>query len=135
MSALAIGSVVFVCVFGGALLGMVLRSFLPDRHLSADSKDVVRLGMGLLATMAALVLSLLIASAKGSYDTQRNQVTQLTANVVLLDRVLAHYGPESKDSRDLLRRYVSYVLQQMWPTAGTPSTGLNLAGAGAEALY
>jgi len=135
MSAIAIGGVVFACVFGGALLGMALRGLLPDRHLSADSKDVVRLGMGLLATMAALVLSLLIASAKGSYDTQRNEVTQLAANVALLDRVLAHYGPESKDSRDLLRRYVSYVLQQMWTTTGSPSTEVNLAGAGAEALY
>ena len=135
MSAMAIGGCVFACVFGGALLGMALRGLLPDGHLSADSKDVVRLGMGLLATMAALVLSLLIASAKGSYDTQRNEVTQLAANVVLLDRVLAHYGPESKDSRDLLRRYVSYVLQQMWTTTGSPSTELNLAGAGAEAVY
>src|SRR5262249_37487355 len=135
MSALTIGSIVFACVFGGALLGMLLRGLLPDQHLSADSKDVVRLGMGLLATMAALVLSLLIASAKSSYDTQRGEVTQLAANVVLLDRVLAHYGPESKDSRDLLRRYVSNVLQQMWTTTGSPSTELNLAGAGAGGLY
>ena len=135
MSALAIGSVVFVCVFGGALLGMVLRSFLPDRHLSADSKDLVRLGMGLLATMAALVLSLLIASAKGSYDTQRNEVTQMAANVVFLDRAMAHYGPESKEARDLLRRYVASVLDQMWPPTGSGSAELNLAATAVESLY
>src|SRR5262252_10876810 len=134
MSALAIGSVVFVCVFGGALLGMVLRSFLPDRHLSADSKDVVRLGMGLLATMAALVLGLLIASAKGSYDTQRNEVTQIAAHVLFLDRALAHYGPESKEARDLLRRSVASMLDQMWPTTGSGSE-FNVGTSGVEALY
>src|SRR5215470_3938357 len=135
MSAIAIGSIVFACVFGGALLGMLLRGLLPDRHLSADSKDVVRLGMGLLATMAALVLGLLIASAKGSYDTQRGEVTQMAANVVLLDRVLAHYGPESKDARDLLRRYVAQVLEQMWPTTGAGSTALDPPGAVVEDLF
>src|SRR5262245_29246040 len=133
MSALAIGSVVFLCVFGGAILGMVLRNLLPDRHLSADSKDVIRLGMGLLATMAALVLSLLIASAKGSYDTQRNEVTQMAANVVFLDRALAHYGPESKAARDLLRRSVASMLDQMWPTTGSGSAAFTTTGV--EGLY
>ena len=65
--------------------------------------------------MAALVLSLLIASTKGSYDTQRSELRQLSANIMLLDRVLAHYGPETKDSRDLLRHAVVRVLDQMWP--------------------
>src|SRR5215471_13607259 len=103
MSSLVIGGIVFACVFAGAVLGLVVRSMLPDHHRSAESKDAIKLVMGLLATMAALVLGLLIGSAKGSYDTQSNEVTQLAANVVL-DRALAHYGPEAKDSRDLLRR-------------------------------
>src|SRR5215831_3592595 len=122
MSAMAIGGGVFACVFGGALLGMALRGLLPDRHLSADSKDVVRLGMGLLATMAALVLSLLIASAKGSYDTQRSELTQLAANFALLDRALAHYGPDANDARNLLRQTVALVLDQTWPRNGRPAT-------------
>src|SRR5262247_3728604 len=116
MSALATGGVVFACVFGGALLGLFLRSALPDHHRSSESKDVVRPGMGLLATMAALVLSLLIASAKGSYDTQRNEVTQMGANVVFLDRVLAHLWAGSKEARDLHRRSVASMLDQIWPT-------------------
>jgi len=92
MSSMMTGGIVFACVFGGALLGMLLRRILPDDHLTSDSKDVVKLGMGLIGTMAALVLSLLISSAKGSYDAQSSEVAQLSANIVLLDRSLAHYG-------------------------------------------
>ena len=103
MSSVAIGLIVFACVFGGALLGIFLRGVLPPHHLSAGSKDIVRLGMGLVATMAALVLGLLVASAKGSYDSQSNELTQYSANVVFLDRLLAHYGPEARGARDQLR--------------------------------
>ena len=103
MSSVAIGLIVFACVFGGALLGIFLRGVLPPHHLSAGSKDIVRLGMGLVGTMAALVLGLLVASAKNSYDSQSNELTQLSANVVFLDRLLAHYGPEARGARDQLR--------------------------------
>ena len=129
------GWIVFACVFGGALLGMFLRTALPEHHLSTDSKDVVKLGMGLLATMAALVLSLLIASAKSSYDTQRSELTQLSANVILLDRVMAHYGPETKDARDLLRRTVARALERMWSKDGSRPAPLEPAAAGEERLY
>jgi hypothetical protein len=90
MNDIAIRLIVLACVFGAALLGIFLRAVLPEQHLSADSKDTVRLGMGMVATMAALVLGLLVASAKNFYDTQSSDLTQLSANVVLLDRVLAH---------------------------------------------
>src|SRR5271166_7200140 len=100
MSSLAISGIIFACVFGGTLLGMILRAVLPDQHLSPESKDVVKLGMGLIGTMTALVLGLLIASAKSSFDAQRSGLNQLSANCILLDRALAHYGPESKDVRD-----------------------------------
>ena len=134
MSATATGAMVFACVFGGSLLGLVVRSVLPDHHRTSDSKDVVKLGMGLLATMAALVLSLLISSVKGSYDTQSTEVAQLAANVALLDRVLAHYGSEASDASDLLRRSVARALDQMWPTNGSQPAPLNPA-AGSEDLY
>ena len=78
---------------------MLLRAVLPEHHLSSDSKDAVKVGMGLVATMAALVLGLLVASAKASYDAQGAALTQMSANVVLLDRILAHYGPETKDRK------------------------------------
>src|SRR5882724_11459933 len=112
---MAIGWSVFACVFGGALLGMLLRSVLPEHHLTQDSKDVVKLGMGLIATMSALVLSLLIASAKSSFDTQRSELAQLSANIVLLDRVLALYGPETKDGREMLRGIVAGAIDRIWP--------------------
>jgi len=98
MSAIAISWIIFACVFGGAMLGMLLRSVVPEHHLSADSKDIVKLGMGLIATMSALVLALLIASAKTSHDTQNGEVIQIAAGFIQLDRVLAHYGPETRVS-------------------------------------
>jgi hypothetical protein len=131
---MAIGWIVLACIFGGALLGMVLRPILPQHHLSADSKDVVKLGMGLTATMAALVLALLIASAKSSYDTQRSELTQMSANTILFDRVLAHYGPETKQARELLRRSVARMLDQIWPENSSRPAQLEPA-AGGEILY
>src|ERR1700751_437730 len=104
MNAIAVSCITFVCISGGALLGM----FLPGHHLSTDDKDGVRPGTGLIGTIAALVLGLLIASAKGSYDTQSTQVTQMTSNVVLLDSLLAQYGPETNDIRNLLRRGIAF---------------------------
>ena len=99
---------------------MVLHTILPEHHLSADSKDVIKLGMGLTATMSALVLALLTNSAKGSFDTQRNELTQMAANIILLDRILAHYGPETKDARDLLKGTVASMISRMWPSEGSP---------------
>jgi hypothetical protein len=103
VSSFAIASVVFSCSFGAALIGMVLHVKLPDRHLDADSRDVVKLVMGLIATMAALVLSLLIASANSSYDRQSSELKALSANIILLDRTLKLYGPGAKEARDGLR--------------------------------
>jgi hypothetical protein len=104
MSPLAISSVLFACIFGVAVAAMLLRRVLPEHHLSADSKEVVKLGMGMIATLAALVLGLLIASAKGTYDAQSNEVKELTANVVLLDRLLATYGTDERCSRSAPQR-------------------------------
>jgi len=135
VSAIAIGCIAFACMFGGALLGMCLRAALPEHHLSTDSKDVVKLGMGLLATMAALVLSLLIASAKNSYDTQSSELTQMAANVFLLDRFMAHYGPETKEARDLLRRAVARALDGMWPKDGSGPAQWDPTAARGDSLY
>src|SRR6266705_5743134 len=109
MSAIALSSIAFACMAGGVLLGTFLRNTLPEHHLSSDAKDVVRLGTGLIGTIAALVLGLLIGSAKSSYDTQSTQVKQLTANIVLLDNFLEQYGPETAGVRNLLRRGVNIL--------------------------
>lgn len=114
MSGMIIFWIAFACIFGGTFLGMFLRSRLPEQRLSGDTKDVVRMGTGLIATIAALVLGLLIASANSAYQSQTSHVRQLTANVVLLDRTLAMYGPETDSLRNLLRRAVAVVVGRIW---------------------
>jgi hypothetical protein len=114
MSPLFTSLIAFASVFGGAFLGIFLRNRLPGHHLTADTKDVVRLGTGLIGTIAALVLGLLIASANSTYQTESGQITQLTANIVLLDRTLAQYGPETNSVRNLLRRGVVTLADRIW---------------------
>ena len=115
MSALTISLIAFACIFGGTLLGMFLRTILPGHHVGDDSKDAVKLGTGVIATMAALVLALLIASAKGNFDTMSSDLRQASARVILLDRVMAHYGPETNEARDLLRRDIASTIKRVWP--------------------
>ncbi len=113
MSSIAISSVVFAFVFGGALLGMFIRKLLPKNHLSDDSKSIVMISMGLVATMTALVLGLLISSAKSSFDALSSEITGASSKIILLDRTLAYYGPETKEARDLLRSAVAGMLDRM----------------------
>src|SRR5580704_10380343 len=112
---------VFECVLGGTILGAFLRNKLPERHLSGATKDVVRLGTGLIGTIAALVLGLLIASANTTYQTQNSQVQQLTANIVVLDSTLALYGPETNSARGLLRRTAPDMADRIWRENGSES--------------
>ncbi|MGA2411950.1 MAG: hypothetical protein ABSG46_16390 [Candidatus Binataceae bacterium] len=91
--------------------------------------------MGLTATMSALVLALLIASAKNSYDTQRNELTQMSANVVLLDRLLAHYGPETKEIRELLRVSLVRMTGQIWPASSSNNAKAPPMASGGEMVY
>src|SRR5579864_6522543 len=113
MSSIATSSIVFACVFGGALLGMFLRKLLPQNHLSDDSKSVVMIAMGLVATMTALVLGLLISSAKNSFDTLNSEIVGTSSKIILLDRTLASYGPETKEARDLQRSEVAAVVDRI----------------------
>jgi hypothetical protein len=92
------------------MLGMLL----PGNHLSTEDKDVVRLGTGLIGTIAALVLGLLIASGKTSYDTQSTNIRQMTANIIVLDNLLAQYGPEASANRNLLRDGIVLLVDRMW---------------------
>ena len=110
MSPLVTSLIVFVCVFSTALIGVFVSPRLPVDHVSPGSKDIVRLAMGLVSTTVAVALGLLISSAKSFYDTQSNEVTQLAANYIMLDRVLAAYGPETKDVRSGLRDDLANLL-------------------------
>lgn len=134
MTSLAISGIVLGCILGGTIFGMLLRAILPEKHLSPDSKDLVKLGMGLVGTMTALVLGLLVASAKSSYDAQRNGLAQLAGNFILLDRALAHYGAESKDAREMLRASVADMLQKSWPEENS-EPGSRQPRAGTEGQY
>ena len=133
MSPFAVMSIVFACIFGGAMLAMILGRALPEPHLRPESKDTVKQGLAMIATLAALVLGLLVAAAKGSYDTQTAAIKQLSADVLLLDRVLARYGPETKEERDLLRRAVLLMLNRLWPDSGGQTANLSPGEARAEA--
>ncbi len=115
MTPAEIALIVLMCVFSGALLGMYLRIRLPAHHLRESSKDVIKLGMGLVATMTALVLGLMIATAKGSFDTQDQAIKHSAAKILLFDHVLTNYGPETKEIRELLRRVVTRRVNAIWP--------------------
>jgi hypothetical protein len=106
------------------LLGMWLHKVLPERHLDAASKDTIKLGAGLLATLAALVLGLLVSSAKASFDAMNSGIAQAGAKVLLVDHMLADYGPETKDVREQLRRIVESSIERIWPAKKTGAGGL-----------
>jgi len=113
MSSIIIGLITFVCVFGGALLGLFLRNILPDHHLREDSKDAMKTGVAIIATLAALVLGLLISSAKNSLDAMNTAFTETGAKIIMLDRVLNFYGPETKEVREQLRDVVQSMVDRM----------------------
>ena len=125
MTPTVIGTLVFVCTFGGALVGLWLRAALPDQHLSDDSKDTVKVGIGLIATMTALVLGLVTASAKSSFDALNTAVKHTAADVLALDRTLARYGPESKAVRETLAQVIAQRLETTWPQHSSPVARLD----------
>ncbi|MGA8473753.1 MAG: hypothetical protein WB681_01680 [Candidatus Cybelea sp.] len=115
MTAVEVGLLAFASLFGGALLGIRLRNALPDHHLNDDSRHLLEIGLGIIGTMAGLVLGLLVASATGSYNAQRSELLDLSSKVVLLDRILAHYGPDANAPRGALRVAVQQMLIRVWP--------------------
>jgi hypothetical protein len=135
MSALTLSGIIFVSTLGGIFLGTLLRRALPRHHLDEHVKDVVRLGVGLVATIAALVLGLLIAAAKSSFDTQTGQVRQITANLILLDNILAQYGPEARPVREQIRSTVGPFADRLWREKEAGASGPFETDAAAERVY
>jgi hypothetical protein len=127
----------FASIMAGVLFGMTLRVRLPKAYFSAETKEVVRLGANLLATLAAVVISLMIASAKSSYDTQDSHFRQLAAHLVLTDQLLAQYGPEATEVRKLMRQSVPAAIDRIWrtKTTATPQSTAFSANSVAEQLY
>lgn len=114
MNAVGFAVLTFACTFGGAVAGTFIRGRLPEPHLSKESQDVVRLGMGLVATMTALLLGLVTASAKSTFDAQDTAFKNSAANVLTLDRHLARYGEETAPTRDLIRRALAARIETVW---------------------
>jgi hypothetical protein len=135
MRAFILAGIIFVLTLGGIWLGTLLRRTLPRHHLNEHAKDVVRLGVGLIAAIAALVLGLLIGAAKSSFDTQTTQINQITANLIMLDRVLEQYGPETRPVRRHVRNAVGHVADQLWREKQMTTTGSFRTNAAAEQVY
>ena len=118
MNPVGVALIVFLCAFGAALAGAALRSLLPPFHLDSDSRDVLKLVMGLIATLSALVLGLLIAGAQSSYNTQAGALQKMAANIVELDHLLAAYGPETAAPRRQVRQVVVGMHDRFWTDGG-----------------
>ena len=118
MSPIEISLLSFVLMLGGAATGSVLRRALPGHHLDEHAKDIIRLGAGLVATISALVLGLLISSANSSFEAQRNEVRQMAANIILLDQLLERYGPETRPVRQMVRDGIEPLVIQLWGELG-----------------
>lgn len=125
------GMIAFTCSLGGALLGMWLHTT-SGKHLDADSKDTIKLGVGLIATMTALVLGLVTASAKSSFDAMDTAVKQTAIEILVLDRVLARYGSETAEIRKLLQHAIGARIDMIWPQGSSKSENLDPFSSGAK---
>ena len=138
VDAVVAGMVVFASAFGGAVLGMWLRARVPGHHVDADSRDTIKLGVGFIATMTALVLGLVTASAKSSYDAVDAAVRHTAIGVLALDRALARYGPETGEIRKNLKHAVGVRIDMIWPPGSSKPADLDPmrsgAGSGTEGL-
>lgn len=130
MNALAIALLVLACLLAGAWLGFWFSTVLPDHHLSAHSKDSVKQSVAVLSTLTALVLGLVVGSAKSSYDAKGDALTEMAADIILLDRTLAQYGPETAEARKLLRDSTEAGIKAIWADDGVRFAALEYAGAG-----
>ena len=117
MNPTVISIIVFACVFGGVLGGMWLRTIVPKDYLDAESKDTVKVGIGLIAMMTALVLGLVTASAKSSFDSVNTAVKDAAMNILALDRALARYGPEAREIRQHLQESLGVRIGRFWGRA------------------
>jgi hypothetical protein len=135
MGSLAISGIIFLLVLGGIFAGSLLRRALPQHHLSKDSQEVVRLGTGLIATIGALVLGLLIASAKSSFDTESGQVRQITADLILLDTLMAAFGPQAQPIRAEMRTAIGPLVDRIWSEKENGTQGPFASNAAAEKIY
>jgi hypothetical protein len=115
LAAVGVAFVAFVLIELSIAAGLWFRARVPEAHLSGDSKDVIRLATALIGTMAAVVLALLFASTRTSYEATNTNVSQLTARVIELDHALQDYGPQGAPLRKTLRGDLVTVVDSIWP--------------------
>jgi hypothetical protein len=135
MSPLFIALLVFICIFSAAMLALMFRVWLPQQHLNPDTMDTVKISMGIVATLSALVLGLLIASAKESNNSAKNEITKMVAKIVFTDRLLSLYGPEAAKARISLRIAVERMKERLWPDDSKQSARLDPPHTAAEATF
>ncbi len=115
MHSVQISLIVFGCTFGGALFGTFLHIILPDEHLQPGTTDVVKLATGLVVTMTGLVLGMLVSSSLTFYNTQYQEIQDVSAKLILTDRILSEYGDETREIRSNLRESVVLAVDRIWP--------------------
>jgi hypothetical protein len=115
MSAPLVAAIILGFMLSGMMLGSYLRLVLPDDHTQADSKDILMTSAGMMATLIALIIGLLVTSAKGTYDDTTSSITQGGAKIITLDYYLSRYGPEAKEVRELLRQATASGIERIWP--------------------
>jgi len=137
LSPLTTSLIVFAVLVGGVLLGALLRRSLPEHHLDSFAKDAVRLGCALIATISGMVLGLLTNSAKTNFDVQRDEIRQMTANVIKLDHDLSEFGSDALPVRRQLRDAIAAVADRIWnegTVKSSPNAPFTSTAAG-DAVY
>ena len=100
---------------GGLLLTMCLRHRLPPHHEEDATRDLIKIATGMMATLVALILGLLVSSAKTTFDAATAEITRGGAQIITLDRTLRNYGPEAQPVRELLRSNLAGSIARVWP--------------------
>jgi hypothetical protein len=118
MSSLETSLIAFGCLVAGTVLGLWFQYLLPEHHLSKASQDTVKLGAGMVATMSALILGLLVSSAKSSFDAMNTSIALNGAKIIQLDHLLAEYGPETKPFRVALKQSIAERVEKIWGSGG-----------------
>ncbi len=126
MNSVTIAIVACGCTFSASLAAIYIRSRLPQHHIEGDSRELIKLVMGLIATITALVLGLQISSAHSAYEAQEAELEQLSVHIYQVDRILEHFGPEALETRELLRQIVTADMQRTWAGDGAGATRFSL---------
>jgi hypothetical protein len=114
LSAVAVGVIAFGLILTSITIGLMMRYWVPESHISGDSKEVIRLATALIGTMAAVVLALLFASTRTSFEVTNSSVGRMTTSIIELDHMLQEYGPEGRGLRMALRHDVGSIAASIW---------------------